>query len=325
MTDPAESAPDKELLELTRHARAWVEYLRDSGLEEAQLSDPEVLRSAPRPAPHPASSERSAVSPAQTAQAQTAQAQTAQAQTAQAQTAQAQPHPARGPDQSPAASPPPIAAKTTTAPVPRPARDPSTPTDPAERKRRLAVLAEEVASCTKCSLHETRTNAAFARGNPEAELLFVGEGPGAEEDRQGLPFVGAAGQLLDKMIVAMGYARDDVYICNVVKCRPPKNRKPEPDEVTACKPYLEEQVALVNPKVMVALGATGVQGLLGTSTGITRMRGSWKVYRGRIPLMPTFHPAYLLRQAEKKRDVWNDLKQVMARLGKEPPQKKRGG
>jgi DNA polymerase len=191
-----------------------------------------------------------------------------------------------------------------------------------DRQKRLAVMAEEVKACTKCRLHESRTNTAFSRGNPDTELVFIGEGPGAEEDRQGLPFVGPAGQLLDKMIVAMGYQRDDVYIANIVKCRPPKNRKPEPDEIAACTPYLQEQLELVGPRVMVALGATGVQGLLGTRMGITRMRGTWKLYRGRVPLMPTFHPAYLLRSPEKKRDVWNDLKQVMRKLGKAPPQKR---
>jgi DNA polymerase len=153
--------------------------------------------------------------------------------------------------------------------------------------------------------------------------LFVGEGPGSDEDRQGLPFVGAAGQLLDKMIGAMGYGRDEVYICNVVKCRPPDNRKPEPDEMEACLPYLREQIAIVDPKVIVALGATGVQGLLGNAVGITRMRGTWKLYKGRWPLMPTFHPAYLLRQADKKREVWNDLQEVMRKLNKAPPTKPR--
>jgi uracil-DNA glycosylase family 4 len=162
----------------------------------------------------------------------------------------------------------------------------------------------------------------FSRGSATAELVFVGEGPGADEDRQGLPFVGAAGQLLDKMIGAMGYSRDDVYICNALKCRPPNNRKPEPDEMEACAPYLKEQLELLEPKVLVALGATGVQALIGSAVGITRMRGNWKLYRGRIPLMPTFHPAYLLRSPEKKRDVWEDLKQVMRKMGKEPPEQR---
>ncbi|MBW2455175.1 MAG: uracil-DNA glycosylase [Deltaproteobacteria bacterium] len=192
------------------------------------------------------------------------------------------------------------------------------------RAARLDKLADEVSRCTRCKLHETRTNTVFSRGSAGAELVFVGEGPGADEDAQGVAFVGKAGQLLDRMVVAMGYGRDDVYICNVVKCRPPSNRKPEPNEIAACLPYLKEQLALLGPKAIVCLGATGVQALLGASVGITRMRGTWKLYGGRVPLMPTFHPAYLLRQPEKKRDVWNDLQQVMKRLGKEPPTKQRG-
>lgn len=190
------------------------------------------------------------------------------------------------------------------------------------RVQRLAVMAEEVERCTRCRLHGERTQTVFSRGNAQAELMFVGEGPGADEDRLGEPFVGKAGQLLDKMIEAMGYRKGDVYVCNVIKCRPPNNRKPEPDEIEACVGYLREQIELVGPKVIVALGATGVQGLLGTSVGITRMRGNWKLYQGRIPIMPTFHPAYLLRQPEKKREVWEDLQQVMKRLGREAPRKK---
>jgi DNA polymerase len=194
------------------------------------------------------------------------------------------------------------------------------PSSPEERMRRLAVLADEVRGCTKCRLCQARTHAVFSRGNPLAELCFVGEGPGAEEDLQGEPFVGPAGQLLDKMVAAMGYHRDDVYICNVVKCRPPENRKPQPDEMETCKPYLATQLELIAPKYIVALGATAVQGLLGTSEGITKLRGKWKMYKG-VPVMPTFHPAYLLRQPSAKREVWSDLQQVMARLGKAPPGK----
>lgn len=147
----------------------------------------------------------------------------------------------------------------------------------------------------------------------------MGEGPGAEEDARGEPFVGKAGQLLDKMIAAMGYRRDDVYICNIVKCRPPENRKPEPVEMSACAPFFTQQLALVRPKVIVALGATAVQGLIGTSEGITRLRGKWKLYKGMTPIMPTFHPAYLLRNPPAKREVWADLQEVMRHLGKGPP------
>lgn len=170
-----------------------------------------------------------------------------------------------------------------------------------------------------CSLHNERKQTVVARGNPEADLVFIGEAPGSEEDEQGLPFVGPAGQLLDRMIGAMGYQPEDVYVANIVKCRPPKNRKPEPEEMAACIPFLHEQLALVSPKVIVALGPTAVQGLLGTPVAITRLRGTWKLYRGRTPVMPTFHPADLLRQAEKKRDVWHDLQQVMKRLQQRPP------
>ncbi|AUX47454.1 uncharacterized protein SOCE26_089750 [Sorangium cellulosum] len=190
---------------------------------------------------------------------------------------------------------------------------------PEERVARLALLAEEVSTCQKCALHEGRTQTVFARGNPLSEVVFVGEGPGAEEDLQGEPFVGPAGQLLDRMIAAMGYRRDEVYICNIVKCRPPKNRKPEPAEMAACSPYLAAQLALTKPRVIVALGATAVQGLIGATEGITKLRGTWKLYKGSIPIMPTFHPAYLLRQPGAKREVWSDLKEVMRHLGKSAP------
>ena len=212
--------------------------------------------------------------------------------------------------EAPAPAPAPASARAP-APAPAPALD------DAAKRTRLAQLEQVAAACTRCPLHQGRTNSVFARGNPNAELMFVGEGPGADEDAQGLPFVGKAGQLLDKMIVAMGYAPDDVYIANIVKCRPPENRKPEPAEMAACMGYLQEQIALIRPKVIVALGATAVEGLLGIS-GITRLRGTWRLYRGEIPVMPTFHPAYLLRAPEAKREVWSDLQQVMSKVGKTP-------
>lgn len=188
----------------------------------------------------------------------------------------------------------------------------------ADGKRRLVELATEIRTCQKCPLHATRTQTVFARGNPESELCFVGEGPGADEDEQGYPFVGKAGQLLDRMIVAMGYGRDDVYVCNIVKCRPPGNRKPEPAEMAACTPYLREQLELVAPKVIVALGATAAFGLIAMTGGITQTRGQWKLYRG-IPVMPTFHPAYLLRTPSAKREVWTDLQAVLKQLGRPVP------
>lgn len=193
--------------------------------------------------------------------------------------------------------------------------------EPEERQRRLTVLAEQVKGCTKCVLHETRTQTVFARGNGSSGLCFVGEGPGADEDAQGFPFVGAAGQLLDRMIAAMGIARDDVYVCNIVKCRPPQNRAPEPGEMSCCMPYLTEQLALVEPRVIVALGKTAVQGLFGSVESITRIRGRWRLYQGRIAVMPTFHPAYLLRNPAGKREVWADLQLVLKHLGLSVPGK----
>jgi uracil-DNA glycosylase len=187
-----------------------------------------------------------------------------------------------------------------------------------DRQKRLQMLEEAVRPCTRCGLSKQRTQTVFARGTGSSGVCFVGEGPGADEDAQGQPFVGKAGQLLDKMIEAMGLDRDEVYVCNVVKCRPPDNRKPELDEMAACMPYLNQQLDLVAPQVIVALGATAVQGLFGTTEGITRMRGKWKTLR-QIPVMPTFHPAYLLRTPAAKREVWEDLQEVLRKIGRSPP------
>ncbi|WP_309890375.1 uracil-DNA glycosylase [Archangium sp.] len=184
----------------------------------------------------------------------------------------------------------------------------------------LDQIRRELGDCRRCKLCDGRKNIVFGSGNPRAELVFVGEGPGADEDVQGVPFVGAAGQLLTKMIEAMGYRRDDVYICNVVKCRPPGNRNPEPDEVTACEPFLRAQLKAVQPKAIVALGKFAAQTLLRNSTPITKMRGNWREYEG-IQLMPTFHPAYLLRQPAEKKKAWEDLQQVMKFFGKQPGQR----
>ncbi|NOK07063.1 uracil-DNA glycosylase [Myxococcus xanthus] len=178
-------------------------------------------------------------------------------------------------------------------------------------------IRRELGDCQRCKLCSTRKNLVFGSGNPRAELVFVGEGPGEHEDLQGVPFVGAAGDLLTKMIGAMGYRRDDVYICNVVKCRPPGNRNPEPEEVAACEPFLRAQLVAIQPKVVVALGKFAAQTLLRDSTPITRLRGNWRTYEG-IQLMPTFHPAYLLRSPAEKRKAWEDLQAVMKVLGKQP-------
>ncbi len=178
----------------------------------------------------------------------------------------------------------------------------------------LPQIQENLGECTRCKLHRTRNKIVFGDGNPNAQLVFVGEGPGADEDEQGLPFVGRAGKLLTQMIEAMGLQRKDVYICNVVKCRPPQNRQPEPDEVKECSPFLLRQIDTIAPKVIVCLGATAAQTILQTNRGISHFRGEWQEFRGR-KLLATYHPAYLLRNPAAKSDVWKDLQKVMAELG----------
>lgn len=218
--------------------------------------------------------------------------------------------PAPAPTPAPAPAPAPAAARTAPAVAP---------------PRALPIIEAEAKACTKCALAATRTNVVFARGNSAAKICLVGEAPGADEDAQGLPFVGRAGQLLDKMIAAMGIdPAEDVYVSNIIKCRPPGNRKPEPVEVATCIPYLHEQIAAIEPKVIIALGNTAVAALLGTKLGITKVRGQWKLYKGKIPVMPTYHPSYLLRpgpqQLDAKKQAWEDLQAVMKELGL-PPKK----
>lgn len=299
MIDEGAPDPRQELAELAAAVRAYVEWQADTGASGLPIEPPEVRKAR-----------LAAVAATPIASAPIAPA----APPREPVVEPPRPPPAPTPTlalepRRPAVAPLPIATS-----APRPAV--VAPASPDERRTRLALVAEEVRSCTRCVLHEKRTQTVFARGNPFAELCFIGEGPGADEDAEGEPFVGASGQLLDRMIAAMGYRRDDVYICNVVKCRPPSNRKPEPSEMATCMPFATQQLALVQPKVIVALGATAVQGLIGASEGITRMRGKWKLYKGSIPIMPTFHPAYLLRNPAAKRDVWNDLQDVMRHLGK---------
>jgi uracil-DNA glycosylase len=173
----------------------------------------------------------------------------------------------------------------------------------------LEAIRDEIGDCTRCKLHEHRRTIVFGEGNPLARLVFVGEGPGADEDASGRPFVGRAGQLLDKIIVAIGLKREDVYIANIVKCRPPGNRTPERDEVDTCEPFLLRQLAFIRPDVIVALGSPAFQCLLRTREPITRARGEWREWNG-IKVMPTFHPAFLLRSPDKKREVWEDMKKV---------------
>ncbi|HWF13968.1 MAG TPA: uracil-DNA glycosylase [Candidatus Acidoferrales bacterium] len=178
----------------------------------------------------------------------------------------------------------------------------------------LTRIREDLGECTRCRLHTTRNKIVFGAGSAHAELVFVGEGPGRDEDMQGLPFVGRAGKLLTQMIEAMGLTRDQVYIANVVKCRPPENRKPEEDESATCSPFLYRQIDAIAPKAIVCLGLTAAQSLLKTKDSISKIRGQWLDYRG-TKLMVTYHPAYLLRNPPAKREVWDDLQKVMALLG----------
>jgi uracil-DNA glycosylase len=190
-----------------------------------------------------------------------------------------------------------------------PAKRPSAQTKAAS----LAALREEIGDCMRCRLQKGRTHLVFGVGNPDARLMFIGEGPGRDEDLQGIPFVGRAGQLLTKIIEAMGLTRDDVYIANIVKCRPPENRAPAPDEVATCMPFLLRQIEVIAPDVIVCLGSVAAQNLLGTERKITTLRGHFQDFHG-IPVMPTYHPAFLLRNPNMKKPVWEDMKQVMRLL-----------
>ena len=211
----------------------------------------------------------------------------------------------------------------------RPAPSPEEPT------RRLLALSviddQEVKPCTNCGLHSTRTKTVFGVGSPTARIMFIGEAPGADEDASGIPFVGRAGQLLTDMIQkCMGLKREDVYICNILKCRPPGNRTPATDEIAACKGYLWRQIEIIQPEVIIALGAPAAQTLLSTREGIGRLRSRWhdfyvsgtELVGDPIPIMPTFHPAYLLRSPEEKGKAWADLKMVMSRLNIPIPERR---
>ncbi len=193
------------------------------------------------------------------------------------------------------------------------------PASSEDRRQALEVLAEKAGQCTRCpALASSRTQAVFGVGPLDAELCFVGEAPGADEDRLGEPFVGAAGQLLDRIIAACGMKRQDVYICNILRCRPPGNRTPAADEAANCREYLEGTLELVRPKFICALGAVAATNLLGVTASIGRLRGRFHDYRG-IPVLATYHPAYLLRNPGAKRDVWEDMKQLLVRMGRPVP------
>ena len=200
-----------------------------------------------------------------------------------------------------------------------PAAAPAKPESKAERRdpaHLLKELEESMAGCTRCKLAKGRTKLVFGEGSPVADLMFVGEGPGRDEDLQGRPFVGRAGQLLTRIINAMKLKRSDVYIANIVKCRPPNNRNPEPDEVAACKPFLMKQIEIVRPKVICALGSVAFQNLMETKAPISKFRGTLYPWREGIYILPTFHPAFLLRNPKKKRDVWEDVQVIMKFLEK---------
>jgi uracil-DNA glycosylase family 4 len=209
-----------------------------------------------------------------------------------------------------AAAPAPAAPPTSVPPPPAPAAPPADAT-----VAFLQALRSEVHACTRCKLHGSRRHAVFGEGNPRARVMFVGEAPGATEDQTGRPFVGAAGQLLDRIIQgAMGLRREDVYIANINKCRPPGNREPEPDEVAACLPYLRQQIERIRPEVIVCLGRVAAQNLLGSDESTTRLRGRTHDYLG-VPVIVTWHPAYLLRDPSHKRETWDDIKRVNRLLG----------
>ncbi len=194
-----------------------------------------------------------------------------------------------------------------------------TPAEVSGPTAELTAVEARAKACTKCpELSQCRHSVVFGVGSVSAEIMFIGEAPGADEDAQGIPFVGRAGQLLTKIIAAMGYTREEVYITNIIKCRPPENRTPLPEEVANCLPYVLSQIELIQPKVIVALGATALRALLDVQLGITKMRGHWYTFRD-IPIMPTFHPAYLLRNPAAKREVWDDMKAVLDKLGRKLP------
>jgi DNA polymerase len=234
---------------------------------------------------------------------------------------------AKPPAAPPAASEPPAAAAPRL--IPPPSAEPFTaPILPREQKvvRLQQLDANEVKGCTRCRLHATRTNTVFGEGDADAQIFFIGEGPGENEDLSGRPFVGKAGQLLDKMIGGMGLRRDQVMIANIVKCRPPGNRVPAPDEVATCTPYLVRQLEIVRPKVIVTLGRPAASYMLDTKLPMGKLRGQWQSWRG-IKLMPTFHPSYVLRTYtdEVRKAVWSDLKKVLVELGLPVPGAKASG
>ncbi len=291
MSEERDEAVRQVAGEVARH----LTWLRDAGVREVPAPVP---ARASRPGPGGPSAEAGRASAVEPPPPRPASLRPAPPPSLRPPVATPAPGPAPSPDQ-PRAATAPGAAKGTGSPA-------------------LLAIRDHLGDCRRCKLHGGRTTLVFGVGDPRAELMFVGEGPGADEDLQGEPFVGKAGQLLTRMIEAMGFRRDQVYIANVVKCRPPENRNPEPDEIEACEPFLQRQIEAVQPKVIVALGKFAAHTLLRSAVPITRLRGTWGEYQG-VKLMPTFHPAYLLRSPGEKVKAWEDLKQVMAALGQPPP------
>jgi uracil-DNA glycosylase len=293
-------------------AEAWLRYADDLGLGPFHL-----VRAASN-APQNAEPLAASMAAAAAASASAAPAESVPAATSAS--------PRRAPESAPAPSRPapqvPVAPKAAPAPAFTPQSAGASLFEERIENDSLDRIREDITpNCTRCKLHKARTQIVFGVGDPQAQLVFVGEGPGRDEDEQGEPFVGRAGKLLTQMIEAMSLRRQDVYICNVVKCRPPENRLPEKDEIATCSPFLIRQLSVIQPKVICCLGACSAQTLLNTNQGISRFRGEWFDYRG-AKLIATYHPAYLLRNPAAKAEVWKDLQKVMAVLGLEPKRRK---
>ncbi len=303
MSDASQNDLRAELAGLVEETRRHLVWMRDAG--QRVVRKERDLAIAPALASTPARAPGAAEAPTTPVAAPTAPS-----------SAHARPSFLEAPPKPKEPSPMPSSPVRATAPLPSPAT--AAPADPAAQ---LKVIRDDLGDCQRCALGSTRTQLVFGQGNPKAEVLFLGEGPGEDEDRSGLAFVGRAGQLLTKMIEAMGFTRDDVYICNIVKCRPPGNRRPEPDEVEHCRPFVEQQIRAIAPQAIVALGATAVQSLLRTTTPISRLRNHWQEWQG-IAVMPTFHPSYLLRAPAEKGKAWDDLKLVLQKLGRPVPARK---
>ena len=296
---------------------AWLDYLASIGVREIRCPATLVATSAP-PRPAPPQKPRTAKSPG----AAPPLAPPPRAAKPASTPAPMKARPLAPPPQAakPALAPAPVKARPLAPPPAPPVRAPRRPGDeasapPSVAIERLAAIRTELGECTRCKLHGGRKQIVFGVGNPAARIMFIGEAPGAEEDARGEPFVGRAGKKLDQMIQSIGFRREDVYIANIVKCRPPNNRDPEADEVATCFPFLARQIAAIAPEVIVTLGAPATRALLDTRVGIMRLRGCWHRYRD-IPVMPTYHPAYLLRAYtnENRRNMYDDLLAARAKL-----------